>query len=173
MIETLSVGSSVSLQFISNDLANRLHIRPPISLLLPQNLTSGHYLHQQPLLIPNQMRRLIQPILALHLPRKLHIKMPQQIRHDQSHLMKCQPHADAISRPHGEGLEYLLLVGGIERSVEGMGGGKPAFRGECGRRAEVEWMMVGCVVGDADFDLVTSALVGVKRKGGLSLRLLG
>lgn len=34
-----------------------------------------------------------------------------------------------------------------------MGRGEPAFGGEGGGRAEVEGMVVGCVVGDADFDL--------------------
>jgi hypothetical protein len=32
-------------------------------------------------------------------------------------------------------------------------GGEPAFGGEGGGRAEVEGMVVGCVVGNADFDL--------------------
>jgi len=37
--------------------------------------------------------------------------------------------------------------------VKGVGRGQPAFRSECVRRAEVGRVLVGGVVGDADFDL--------------------
>lgn len=41
----------------------------------------------------------------------------------------------------------------VEGRVEVVGGGEPAFGGEGFGRGEVEGMVVGCVVGDADFDL--------------------
>lgn len=81
---------------------------------LTQNLPSRQNLHWQWLFIPNQMRSLIQPILARFLS-KLYIKMPQQVRHDQSHLMIRQSQTNAISRTHGKGLMdvfFVVCIGG-------------------------------------------------------------
>lgn len=98
------------------------------------------------------MTTLIQPPL-ITLPTQLDIEMPQQIRHDQSHLMIRQRQAYTISRTHRKGLQDFLLVGGEDGVVEGVGRGEPAFGGEGGGGVEVGGVVVGCVVGDADFDL--------------------
>lgn len=54
-----------------------------------------------------------------------------------------------------------------------MGRREPAFGGECVWRAEVGRVVVGGVVGDADFDLGRERLVEGKREREVSLRLLG
>jgi hypothetical protein len=99
------------------------------------------------------MRRLIQPILPLHLPSDLDIEMPKQVCHDKSHLMIGQSHSNAVSRTHGEGLKHFFLVGGVQGSVQGVRSGQPTFGCECGWRGEIEWMMVGSVMWNTDFDL--------------------
>lgn len=104
-------------------------------------------MHKQRLLIPHNMRSLIQPVLRSAI-RELHIEVPEKVRDDEAHfvvgeaksskvsinLFQCSKfimlhllHTKTIPRTSREGLKHSLLIVRESCVVAFDAGRQPAF----------------------------------------------
>jgi len=112
---------------------------------------SPPHIHHQRLLIPKHPDLLLAPRPGLFPQRQ--IKLPQQSREDEPHLVVRQVPADAVARAVAEGLVDVALVVEEVGGWVGGGGGEPAFGEEVGGAVPVEGRVEGGELGDADFGL--------------------
>lgn len=111
----------------------------PVDLHL---LSNGQQLHHQRLLVPQHVHLLVHPVAAL--VAKLQVKVGQDRREEEPHLVLRHVLADAVPGAVGEGLDGLALVVGV------LGVAEPPLRDEAVGVLEVVRGVVGGVLVDGD-----------------------